>query len=184
MEKEDQPFSFGIIRILDCGFAIQELIPPDEDKIKMGYGMNFVFDVNTSWIEFIVSVEFKHADNDLTFLSGSTLTRFGVNNLGGFVNEDDKVEFPDGALETLFGIAFTHMRAILSKNIAGSRFSDIIVPVINPSVVFHELLKTNIEMRTNLNQRLKDEEKQVRSNIELAKTERGEKLKRHKKIKQ
>jgi len=78
-------------------------------------------------------------------LSGSVLTRFSVNNLKGFVDENDKIVFPDGSLEALFGIAFNHMRAILAKNVAGSKFSTTIVPAINPAPIFHELLKMNVE---------------------------------------
>jgi hypothetical protein len=67
METEIQPYEFGILRILDCGFAIHELIPPHPDKILIGYGMNFSFDVQEGWVEYLVIAEFKHSDNNETF---------------------------------------------------------------------------------------------------------------------
>jgi len=145
METEIQPFIFGIIRILDCGFAIQELVDFKDDNIKIGYGMNFQYSMEHDWIEYVVKAEFKETEKNHTFLSGSVLTRFSVNNLKGFVDENDKIVFPDGSLEALFGIAFNHMRAILAKNVAGSKFSTTIVPAINPAPIFHELLKMNVE---------------------------------------
>lgn len=145
MENNIKPIEFGVIRILDCGFLIQELIPPDPDKILIGYGMNFLFDVDEGWLEFVLKAEFKHADNNITFLSGNVLTRFAIIDFPSFVGEDNKVFFPPDSLETLFGIAFGHLRAIMAKNVSGSRFANVIVPVINPSPIFHELLQMNIE---------------------------------------
>jgi hypothetical protein len=149
MENEIQPYSFGIIRILDCGFSIQELIPPDPDKILIGYGMNFAFDVQEGWIEYLLKAEFKHSDKNLTFLTGSVLTRFAIIDFASFLGDDNKVFFPPGSLETLFGIAFGHLRAIMAKNVSGSRFAAIIVPVINPDTLFHELLQMNIDATGN-----------------------------------
>lgn len=143
MENENKPFEFGIIRILDCGFSIQELITPDPDKILIGYGMNFVFDVKEGWVEFVLKAEFKHSDNNETFLHGSVLTRFAIVDFSSYLNENNQIAFPAGSLETLFGIAFGHLRAIIAKNVSGSRFAGVIVPVINPAPIFNELLQMN-----------------------------------------
>jgi hypothetical protein len=145
MAKELPPFEFGIMRILDCGFMIEELISPEPGKIKIGYGMNFLFDVPANWIQFLIKVNFQDSDTGNEFLTGTVLTRFSVNNLAGFVDENDKVIFPNGSLETLFGIAFSHLRAILSKNVMGSRFSHIIVPIIHPGSLFNQLLQLNAD---------------------------------------
>ena len=83
----------------------------------------------------------------------ATITRFGVNNLKGFEDENGKILFPAGSLETLFSIAFSHMRAILAKNNTGSRFTNFIVPVINPNTLFNELLQINIEAVKKMKER-------------------------------
>ena len=44
MEKEIQPFQFGILRILDCGFMVEEAILP-ELTMDIGYGMTLVYSV-------------------------------------------------------------------------------------------------------------------------------------------
>jgi len=173
MENGIQPYSFGIIRILDCGFSIQELIPPDPDKILIGYGMNFLFDVQEGWIEFVLKAEFKHSDHNQTFLTGNVLTRFAIIDFASFLGEDGKVFFPPGCLETLFGIAFGHLRAIMAKNVSGSRFAGVIVPVINPHPIFHELLKNNLEAEKKFKEPggIKKEEKiTAKNNIDLAPT--------------
>jgi len=145
MENETNVFAFDVVRVLDCGFSIEEMIDPTDGNIQTGYGMNFTFDVENSWVQMIVRVDLNTIDTDKTFISGTVLTRFGINNLKGFIDENNLVNFPKGSLETLFGIAFTHMRAIFAKNISGSRFTNIIVPVINPNELFPELLNLSIE---------------------------------------
>lgn len=145
MEKTLPPFRFEIIRILDCGFMIEEMITPEPGNVDVRYGMNFVFDVQNSWIQYGIRCDFKDVSTNQNFLSGTVLTRFGIDNLSAFVDENDKVQFPSGSLEALFGIAFSHMRAITSKNVSGSKFTNLLVPVVNPNELFTELLNINIE---------------------------------------
>ena len=145
MEKETPEFTYGIIRILDCGFGIQELISPELDKITVGYGMNFGINTEENWVQYVIKADFMDSETNSVFLSGTSLTRFNVTNLKGFIKENNDMLLPDGFLETLFGIAFTHMRAILAKNIAGSKFSNIIVPIVNPNPLFKDLLQIQRE---------------------------------------
>lgn len=136
---------FQIVRILDCGFFIEESINVDFENAQIGYAMNFSFSIENNWIEFIIRVDLKEKSSNATFLSGTVLTKFGINNLAGFLNQDNKFDFPSGSLEVLFGIAFSHLRAIVAKNSAGSRFRDFIIPPINQIALFNELLEANIE---------------------------------------
>lgn len=145
MEKEYPPFEYGIARILDCGFSLEEGIDVKSDNIQYGYGMNFIFSVEESWIQFVIRTDFKDGTTKNSFLTGTVLTKYSINNLSAFVDDNQTVQFPSGSLETLFGMAFTHMRAIISKNIAGSKFSWIVVPIVNPNTLFPELLRINVE---------------------------------------
>ncbi|HSY62430.1 MAG TPA: hypothetical protein VK796_11160 [Cytophaga sp.] len=145
MDKQQSLFGFEVMRILDCGFSIEEAINPQPGNVLIGYGMNFVFDVENSWVQYGIRADFKDNETKQSFMTGTVLTRFGIDNLSQFLDENDNVMFPEGSLEALFGIAFNHMRAILSKNVSGSKFQNIIVPVIIPRDLFPELLQINIE---------------------------------------
>jgi len=145
MENKEPVLEFGIERIQDMGFQIYETIPPSLDSIGLGYGMNFVFDIENNWVEFLVKAQFDNLKTMDTFMHGTVLTRFSVKELNKFTNEKNMVVFPTGSLESMFGIAFSHMRAILSKNVAGSRFKFMIVPVVNPFELFPQLLKDNMD---------------------------------------
>jgi hypothetical protein len=144
MDKESNPFEFGIIRILDCGFMIEEAIP-NEPNMEIGYGMHLVYDIENNWFQINIKADFKQPTSGIIFITGTVLTRFFIKDLVSFVNENGKLQLPNGSAETFFSIAFGHMRAILAKNIAGSRFSNMVVPVIYAAPLFNELLNSNIQ---------------------------------------
>lgn len=162
MEKEQPEFYYGIMRILDCGFIIEEAIDPNIENMKIGYAMNFLFSVPDNWIQYLIRVDFRDGKTGITFVSGTVQTTFSVRNLVDFVDENEKVAFPNGSLETLFGIAFGHLRAILAKNIGGTKFNNIYVPVIDANIVFHDLLNLNIQ---------KFNESKIKGEVELLKKE-------------
>jgi hypothetical protein len=65
--------------------------------------------------------------------------------LGSFLDENEEIIFPANSLETLFGIAFGHLRGIFAKNISGTKFRYLYIPVIDPAPLFNDLLEMNIE---------------------------------------
>jgi hypothetical protein len=144
MENKIQPLEFGILKILDCGFTIEESFL-DEPNIEIGYAMHLVYDIENNWFQINVKVDFLYPQTGNVFMSGTVLTKFVIKNFINFIGEDQKLKMPSGSIEALFSIAFGHLRAILAKNSAGSRFSNIIVPIISPGPLFNELLKSNIE---------------------------------------
>jgi len=164
--KDNQPsqLEFSIQRIQDCGFLINEVVDPNFANIRIGYGMEFTFNVDEGWMRYLIKVEFADADSKIVFLNGTVLTVFHINNFKSIYDkENQKVLFPPSFAETLFGIAFNHARAILSKNTQGSRYQGILVPLINPVEVFGELVKINFNKVEKTSETPKDIE-----DIELA----------------
>jgi hypothetical protein len=143
MTKEPAQFGFEVQRIIDCGFMIEEAIVPETGDVQIGYGMGFFYDVEASYVNIGIRTDFKTASSNAMFMTGTVATRFWVDNMKGFADKNGVVEFPDGMLPALFSIAFSHMRAIISKNVSGSRFTNIIVPIVNPNELFVELLQRN-----------------------------------------
>ena len=143
--QEVKPFQFGVLRILDCGFFIEEAIS-DDLTIDIGYGMNFIYDIENNWVQFNVKAELKQVTAGVIFISGTVLTRFFIPDLKSYQKESGLIEFPERSLEALFGMAFTHMRAILAKNTAGSRYATMIIPIVNSATLFTDLFKSNVEV--------------------------------------
>jgi len=177
MQKELPPFYYGIMRIIDCGFAIEEAVNPDIEAVQIGYGMNFLFDSTADWIMYGIRADFKDAKTGVIFASGTVQTTFSVRDLKNFIDENDQLIFPNGSLESLFGIAFDHLRAILAKNLGGTRFSTLYVPVIDADKLFNDLLDINIqkfqEAQETKNSHLKKEDKSDFKAITLAPTDKS-----------
>jgi len=148
--KEVKNFDFAIARILDCGFLVEEAIPAENGKVNLGYGMKLFVDLNENWIQFILKAEFKNIDHKLPMVHSTVLTKFAIKELNSFLNNENKFDFPSGSIETLFGVAFGHLRAITSKNLAGSRHNLLLLPAINPMELFKTVLSDNINLMESI----------------------------------
>ena len=54
-------------------------------------------------------------------------------------NGQEAIDIPEPLWVTLFSIAFTHARAILARSSAGTKFTELLMPVINPQQEFQKL---------------------------------------------
>ena len=142
MESKKSDFGFNIQRILDCGFQIEEAIEANSDNTLISYGMGFYFDIEESWVQYNLRADFIK-DKKQIFASGTVLTKFGIQNLKQFANENGDILWPPNTLETMFGIAFNHLRAMVAKNMAGTSFSNYIIPLVNPAFMFKQLIEKN-----------------------------------------
>lgn len=146
MEAQPQ-LEFSIQRIQDCGFLVDEVVDTDKSDILLGYGMDFRFHVEENWMRYLIKIDFTDANTKTVFLSGTVLTIFHIKDFKSIYDKENKrVSFPKDFSETLFGIAFSHARAIINKNAQGSRYASFIVPLINPIKVFNDLVKLNFEV--------------------------------------
>jgi len=183
-QNKTPEFAFNVQRILDCGFVVEEAIFPELNDTLLGYGQGFYFNIEEGWVQFTLRADFSKELNQI-FATGTVLTRFGVQNLKSFIDDQGDVIWPPNALETMFGIAFSHLRALFSKNLAGTRFADHILPLINAAKLFKTLIEQDplyiegkIKMQPAPN--IKSEEKTVTEGIDLAPVRAYKKIKREK----
>ena len=129
-KKNEVQVEIGILKIKDLGFFLDELIDSGEDS-GLVYNLNIGQNIQEEWIEFMLEAQFKNKTTGETFLSGKASTRFLIKNLKDFV-VSDSLNLPPDAMTTMFSMSFTHTRAILSKNTAGSKFDNMYLPIVNP----------------------------------------------------
>ncbi len=142
MSSEKQGLKTGILNIQDLGFQVNIFEEPNTDDIAIGYDMNLSFNEIENWIQFIIEVEFVNSKNQVRIIYSTVLSKFFVENLNQYFTEDNEaIQLPHQGLETLFGLAFTHTRAILAKNLAGTSHSHLYIPIINPTILLNSLLK-------------------------------------------
>ncbi|HEY5326835.1 MAG TPA: hypothetical protein VIJ27_07530 [Mucilaginibacter sp.] len=140
MENQSPPFGFNVLRVFDSVFFVEEANEPKQDDVQIRYSLGLHTDVEESWVQYNIRVDFW-TDTTKVFVTGTVVTKFGIDNLKAFI-KDDNLAWPPNVLETMFSIAFTHTRALLAKNMAPTRFSNYIVPLINHVTVFNQLMQT------------------------------------------
>ena len=129
-------FEFGILEIRDLGFSVNEDIAIPT-PVAWKNAITFEFNLEENWVLFIVTVGFID-DKENEFINGKVLTRFFVNDLKLYHNtkHPNIISFPDDQDITLYSLAFTHARAILAKNLSGSKYEHVFIPIVNPSEYF------------------------------------------------
>lgn len=131
------PVEIGILEITDLGFSINRKSKPSK-VFSINFNVEFHFDAKENWIEFIVIPTYSNKDTNEVAFHGSVLTKFVVKDLLNFM-EGDLLKLPEGALVTLYSMAYTHTRAIMSKNLKGTLFQNQLLPIIDPDHMLKNL---------------------------------------------
>ncbi len=90
----------------------------------------------------ITATYMKTGTSDI-LMKGKIMTVFLIRDLKSMarINENgtEEVDLPEPLWIALFSIAFTHARAILARSSAGTKYSHMILPPINPQTEFKKL---------------------------------------------
>ena len=152
----DNSFDFNVLEIRDLGFTVNEHLPAElpTDWIS---SVDVGFSETSNWIEVTVGVDFRD-EQEKTLVSGRVLTRFFVSQLEQYFSPDREyiLTLPNDYDLTLFSLSFTHTRAILTKNLAGTKYSKVIVPLVNPNEFFLQFrVKKEVEDLPTKKRRIK-----------------------------
>jgi hypothetical protein len=163
MENQHPQFGFNVLRILDSVFFVEEGLDPDPNEVKISYALGFHGNIEESWVQYNIRADFS-TEATKTFATGTVVTKFGIDNMKSFI-EGENIAWPVNSLETMFSIAFSHLRALLAKNMAGTKFSNYIVPLVNPATLFKQLMETHPDFqntRAETHQQIGEKLKEVR----------------------
>ena len=139
-EEVDINFEFGIVRVANQGFYVNESIVI-KDPFDIAYTLKISFNTEKEFIDFTVGAVYKNKEEN-HFMSSSALTQFFVKGLKRFVEpgSPSSITLPDGLMLMLFSISFTHARAIQAVNVASTKFSSFVLPIINPAEVYNQIM--------------------------------------------
>lgn len=144
MEKQNETISFGVARIKDLAFEIDETANVDEKLTsQVTFNNAMSFSLEQGQIHFVIDVRFftDKVENS-TFLRGKAQTTFFVENMQKFVKEDtNEIDLPHDALVAMFSISFSHTRALVAKASMGSRYNNLYLPLINPKELLESMLQ-------------------------------------------
>lgn len=138
---ETKQINIGIKKIKEIEFFINEDITlknPQEFNIRFELTTNIILAEN--YVEMVLSAIFSAGSDDNVFLKIRTSNLFIILELSSFHNvENDSFDIPDNALVTLLSLSISHTRALLAKNSIGTKFSELIIPIVNPTEVLKQL---------------------------------------------
>ena len=156
--------TFNILRIKDISFWVNEIFydpkyPADKVQVRVNCELKFNADANYVIIELNPLYFYEYPDQDIKehiFANITVHNTFAVNDVKSFI-KGDQLYLPTEVLVTLIGISISHTRALFSKNIDGTAFNGIVLPLIDPlefskqifPYMFNELVANNINIVKN-----------------------------------
>ncbi|NVM62002.1 hypothetical protein FHW88_000278 [Mucilaginibacter sp. SG538B] len=146
-DQDTKVFEFGVREIQDLGFSIP-IEPVMPANVHIGYGLSYSFKGEENTMAITVSVRFASITNgeENEFLTTHVKTRFFIKDMAQYFKNDSYV-FPGSTMESMFGIALSHTRAVLAKNIAGTEYSSYIIPLADPVALYQNIMKANEESK-------------------------------------
>ncbi len=140
MSKEQQ-VGLGIAKIKELAFSINsaDLLP---GQLSFAFGFYVEFDQNANTFEIQISADLKEEESKEVLVHIKVSNLFLIQDLIKFYDEKtNSLDLPDGLLITMLSISFTHTRALMAKNTAGTIYEKHLIPIINPSDMAKEVFE-------------------------------------------
>jgi hypothetical protein len=148
--KKQITFELGVVRITNLGFSLNESIelPP---MVDLSYGLKIGINISEELIDIVLGTIYRTKAGELPFLTSNASTTFILKDITKYSSKDNPqdVTLPDPILHTCFSVAFSHARAIQSINTSGTKFSSLVLPLINPTELFNTLMEASGAKRVN-----------------------------------
>lgn len=139
---DNRPIQFGIREIKELEFFVDEWKDID-GSFDFNYNVDILPDINAGLLRIVITVNYFKTSSRELFLRGKVLTGFYIKDMKSYARAyesgQEGIDIPEQVWVTLFSIAFTHARAILARSSAGTKFTGLLMPVINPQQEFQKL---------------------------------------------
>lgn len=136
--------SFGIKKIKDTEFFVDESIEIDPQKIGMNFELKTNINLTETTVELVLLVVFRDNISEKPILRIRTSNIFLIPELASFKKKDDEAfDLPDVLLTTMLSLSISHTRALLAKNAVGTKFADVYIPIVNPAEMAKKLFSNN-----------------------------------------
>ncbi|OFX31691.1 MAG: hypothetical protein A2X08_15975 [Bacteroidetes bacterium GWA2_32_17] len=139
MSQKD--FQIGIKKIKDTEFFIDEQVDiKDISQVSIGFELKININSDEKTIEMVFAVIYtNNIDNKIIFKI-RTSNVFLIPELLTYKKKEEVLfDLPDNMLITLLGLSISHTRALLAKNSNGTKFSDLNLPIVNPTDIYYKL---------------------------------------------
>ena len=62
---------------------------------------------------------------------------------------EDQINIPNNVLAVMLGLSVSHTRALMAQSALGSKFQDVLIPIVNPVDLVSQLIPAEISTTTN-----------------------------------
>lgn len=139
---EQKQVNISVKKIKELEFIINEAINltnPNSFSIGFELTINIVLDEKS--VEMIFSAIFSDESQGNVFMRIKTSNIFLLLELDDFhKHANTEFNIPNNVLVTFLSLSISHTRALLAKNAIGTKFSDLYIPIVNPTEVLNQLL--------------------------------------------
>lgn len=157
MNKKNIP-SFGIKRIKQFSFLFNESLVIKDKPFGIKFQHNTTFNGDSNIVELILRTYYSYEDKippDNILVDIHVQNVFLVNELKKYQNENFDYILPQDLITAILGISISHLRALLTQNLAGTAYQENIIPIIDTLEVakaFYPLMfdKTDSEKKKEL----------------------------------
>jgi len=134
--------NIGIKKIKDTEFFVDEaIVLSDPFTANIGFELTTNVNLAEKTIELLLTAFFTVQEHSTLFMKIKTSNVFMVQEVEEFMNTEKKVfNIPDNIMVTLFSLSISHTRALLAKNALGTKFSEIYLPIINPTEILKQIM--------------------------------------------
>ena len=147
-DQQAQAIAFGVKEIKVLEFLVDE-----SKEIGENYDFNLRVDVRSdipsNMVRLIITANYFVTKTQDHFMKGTVLTGFEIQDLKAFSrimpNGKEAIDFPDNFWITLFSLSVTHARALIARSAAGTNYSNLIMPIINPEQEFKKIFGKEME---------------------------------------
>lgn len=139
--EAQKPIEWAIKEIKELEFVVNE-------SVEVGATMdtNYTVDIQSKMEEdaLLMSITFSFIKSETkeVIMRSKVMTIYLIKGLGTRIkkiNDIEHIDLPDQLWIAIFSIAFTHTRAVAARSSAGSKYSNLLLPLINPEAEFKKL---------------------------------------------
>jgi hypothetical protein len=127
-------FRYGIVKIKTLAFYVNELmyLPDPLKQVKVEIAQLTGTNIEANLIDFRLRVFFYYLENKDNVLADINVQNvFFVEEIKQFV-QGASLRLPSQLLISMVSLAISHSRALFAQNLAGTAFSDFMLPITNP----------------------------------------------------
>jgi len=138
---EQKPINFAIRKIKELEFSVNEAISlVNSNETNVSFELTTNVSLESNCVDLILTALFYDKPNGTVFMKIKTGNLFEVIELAELYNlETDSFNIPDNVMVTMLSLSISHTRALLAKNALGTKFADHYLPIVNPSIILHQL---------------------------------------------